>query len=252
MGRPQEIAALDRALAALAAPSVRPDGARVVRPFGRRSALASLLAALDEAVMPQTLRVTDARGATLKLDLANRRLLAVRPGPGATIAPCAPDAADEAGLDRLCDCLADFAAGGPLRIAPEALAGTSGRRGVAVADLAARRGETLAPGPVPEPAAMLEHAFAAHPETLLAWLAVEEGASDGDGDPAALADLDALAAALAACPAALPEGTLATALRPDHALALLHSGGVTLGIAALPEAGDALAATLQQMLLGWA
>ncbi len=253
MGQPQEIDALDRSLGRLAAAHGTEGGALVLRPFGRRSALAALLAAIDETVLPRTLRIRNAAGETLRLDAARRRLIAARPGPGAPLPPhIVPDPDDAAGLDRLGRVLRDFAARAPLSLMQEAASDVVGAVGVRAADLARRWGEPMAPGLPPDPGSILELLLDAHSGVIRACLIADDpGAPEVDGEPQARALLEEFARSVAASPAAHQGGRVLAVSRSGIGLALLELNGVTLGLAIATEEADAVTADLQRVLLGW-
>jgi len=252
MGRPREVDALDRALARLAATHGHEGDALVLRPFGRRSPLGALLAAIDETVLPRTLLIRNAAGETLSFDAARRRLIAVRPGPGAPVPPSAPDPNDASGLDLLGQALHDFAARAPLHLRQKAATDAAAAEGMRAADLATRWGAPMAAGPPPDPGDILDRLLDAHAGVIRACLiAADPAEAEADGEPQARALLDEFARTAAACPAAQRGGRLLAVSRSGYGLALLEMPGVALGLATEPGAADAVTADLQRVLLGW-
>ena len=80
MSRMQDIAALQARLAQLAAPGDTTE----LHPFGRRTLLSGLLAAIDATLLAETLHVESDDGRALLLDTGARRLRRIRPaGPDA-------------------------------------------------------------------------------------------------------------------------------------------------------------------------
>ena len=252
MGRLQDLAALDRALARLAAPGAAAAGMEI-RPFGRRTTLGALLAAVDATLLAQTLQVTNATGETLRLDAGNGRLRQVRPEGPCPVPACALEPRDAAALHDLRPALEAFTADGALRMEPEPIdeAAPTGPAGVAAVDLAALWGLRIAPEAPPEPAEALERILHAHRGAIYAWR-LDTGEQDlARGDEAARDALATLAERMGEPAGVLDEGTIVSVERSGYALVLFRRDGALAGVAAVSRGADAIVAQLQEMLLGW-
>jgi hypothetical protein len=222
--------------------------------FGRRTPLGGLLAALDETIMPQTLSATNAGGAELIFDVANRRLLRVRPGRGADLADCAPDPRDPAGVEHLCAALRAFAEDAPLHLSRGRVPATRspGGTGISVVDLAGLLDTGIAPSRGVEATALLDTLLDAHSGSIDGWIyrAVDE--TTGQGAPQACAILEDLFHGLDQAGGAAGNPSVSVVERAGHGLVLVRSGEVAMGFATDPDTADELAAEAQEALLGWA
>ena len=254
MGRLERIADLDRSLTRLATPpQVAPTGL-LLTAYGTRSALAALVEAIDDTVMPQVLRVSAGSRGTLRLTAGNRRLIDLRPEPDCAVPAWSSDDAEPGALERIGEDLRFFVGDGPLYLVPEGAAAPAPGSGVPATDLARHWGLS-GPRATPDPGDLVEHVQVAFGPALAAWVATNGEEEDGSGDAELGAILMGLIARLAEPLRTLRGGQALTAQIAGRAAVVVQSGEVTLGFALShkePAEAARLSAELRQILCGWA
>jgi hypothetical protein len=190
---------LERSLMRLGAMSAPEPEGQILRAVAGRPLLAALLDAIDDTVLPQTLRLRNAAGACLLIEAAHRRLLRVRSSADAAGLGDA-EVLDPGDTDRLREIgagLCAFAEGSPaLRLVPAGGAPEpAGARGVSVRDLAEAWGVARA-RPALAPEDLLAETLMTEGDAILAWLSGVEGSLSGEGEPELL---DAMRELVVAC-----------------------------------------------------
>ncbi|MFD0981251.1 hypothetical protein [Tropicimonas aquimaris] len=263
MESPQDIA---RKIRRLSSAGGQGNRGRLLRAFGGRSLLASLLLEVDETILPRTLRIGNGSGSEIVLSAANRRLLQASAGSstGRGGVEIEPDSQDPDSMNALLDLLEDFIAGSEtLRVRSEAPgSATSGLIGVSARRLSDTWGAPMYPPEAPSLPEQLDAVLMEHRSGIVAWQRRQDGQTDCGGDACFYDDLGPLSATLEKRALRLSR-TLSDLSRErclfmfdhhgeaGHDVILASLDGAVLTLLVRPEAQAPLASALRDLLHGW-
>lgn len=269
MTTPDELQHKIERLAAAGAPAAT---GRRLAPFGGRSLLSTLLVEVDETMLGRTLRVANATGGEMLLDVHNRRLLQLRaPGAdrngaqGESVLWRPSDPPDTGTVTALRDLLDGFIGDSEtllLRGDPGALSHSADMLGISAKRLAEDWGLALAP-PAEQPLAdVLDAILAESKEHVVTWVRRQDGHTDCGGDSTLFDQAEALTRSLESSVFA-PSPALPTLSRDRCVFTLDRYGkaglgvilasfeGVLVTLLVRPVALNRLAGRLQEVLHGW-
>ncbi|WP_068114858.1 hypothetical protein [Tropicimonas marinistellae] len=256
----------------LAAAGASSAAGRQLRAFGGRTLLASVLQEIDETVLARTLRLANAEGRELLLDVHNRRVLRVRAPSARQFCGRAlstiwqpEDTRDPETISFLRDLLDGFIAeSDALQVWEETQTAEQPEDGFGISakKLADAWEVVLAPSGRLPMVDVLDGILARHRGTILCWVRRFDGQTDCGGDAGLFEQAEALARKLErdvfAASRALPDlsrDRCVFALNrfggSGHGVILASFDGILLTLLIRPAGLDAMVNDLQEVLHGW-